>query len=338
MIESAILWAFYVLAAATIGIAGFYLSKFGNIIADKTGLGGTVIGLVLLATVTSLPELFTGITAVTAADAPNIAVGGTIGSCIFNLLILMMLELVYPKASIYTRIAQGHILSAGFGVIIIGFATLRIVAGGSGPVFAIGYIGIETPILIALYILAMQVTTRYERAAAEAGTTETAAQWPDISLTQAVVGYTVASVFVGAAGISMPFIAERLAANMGWNNSFVGTSLVALSTSLPELTVVLAAARIGALDMAIANLLGSNLFDALILAIEDIFYTKGPLLAVVSQVHAATGVSAMIMSGAVITAVFTRPAGRPLRLVGWTGIFLLMMYVMNAYLIYIYGA
>jgi len=67
---------------------------------------------------------------------------------------------------------------------------------------------------------------------------------------------------------------------MGWGQSFVGTLLVAGVTSAPEAAVTISALRIGALDMAIANLLGSNLFDIVILAVDDLFYTEGPLLAV----------------------------------------------------------
>jgi cation:H+ antiporter len=68
-------WPAFALCAVFITIAGTLLSRYGGVIADKTGLGDTWIGLALLVTVTSLPELVTGASAVVLADAPNLACG-----------------------------------------------------------------------------------------------------------------------------------------------------------------------------------------------------------------------------------------------------------------------
>ena len=86
-------WLQFILCVVIITIAGIKLSQYGDAIADKTGLGGTWIGVILLATVTSLPELVTGISAVTYANAPDIAVGDVLGSCVFNLLIIVILNM-----------------------------------------------------------------------------------------------------------------------------------------------------------------------------------------------------------------------------------------------------
>ena len=103
-------WLQFALCAALIGLAGYRLSRYGDVIAEKTGLSGTWIGMILLATVTSLPELATGVSAVTFADTPDIALGDALGSCVFNLLILMILDFLYPKESLYMRASQGHLL------------------------------------------------------------------------------------------------------------------------------------------------------------------------------------------------------------------------------------
>jgi hypothetical protein len=76
----------------------------------------------VLVTATSLPELFTGLSPVTAADAPNIAVGDALGSCAFNLVMLVLLDELSRKTPMHRRIDQGHILTGGFGVILIGAA------------------------------------------------------------------------------------------------------------------------------------------------------------------------------------------------------------------------
>src|SRR5574341_1134667 len=96
-------WLEFAACAGLIGYAGSRLSRYGDVIADKTGLGGTWIGLVLLATVTSLPELATGISSVTAAGVPNIALGDALGSTVFNLVLIVMLDFLHRGESVYTR-------------------------------------------------------------------------------------------------------------------------------------------------------------------------------------------------------------------------------------------
>jgi cation:H+ antiporter len=106
---------------------------------------------------------------------------------------------------------------------------------------------------------------------------------------------------------------------------------------VPELVVTVSALRLGAVDMAIGNLLGSNLFDMLILAIDDIAYAKGPLLAAVSPAHAITAFAAVIMSGIFIVAMLYKPETRLRGTIGWVSLSLLMVYVFSAYAIYLHG-
>jgi cation:H+ antiporter len=86
--------------------------------------------------------------------------------------------------------------------------------------------------------------------------------------------------------------------------------------------------------LAIGNLLGSNLFNIVILAIADALFLKGPILAHVSGAHVISAMSAMVMTGAVIVGLRYRPEGRVFRIVGWISIFLLLLYGLNGYLIY----
>jgi cation:H+ antiporter len=101
------IWFAFGLCLALVGFAGPKLSRSGDIIADKTGLSGNWIGIILLATVTSLPELATGVSAVTAAAAPDIAVGDVLGSCVFNLAILIILDFLQRGESVYRRVPSG---------------------------------------------------------------------------------------------------------------------------------------------------------------------------------------------------------------------------------------
>lgn len=336
---SPIISAWFQFAACTllIGFAGVKLSRYGDIIAEKTGMGGTWIGLALLATVTSLPELITGVSSVTIAHAPNIAIGDALGSCVFNLLIIVFLDYLHRGESVYRRAHQGHILAAGFGIILIGFVAFNLLLGSRGDSLSFGHVGLYTPIILLLYLLAMRVVFLYQKTQMATHAGEVVEQYPEITLKQAARGYTLAALVVVAAGIWLPFIGNALADAMGWHKTFVGTLFVAFSTSVPELVVTLSALRIGALDMAIANLFGSNLFDIAIIAVDDLFYTSGPILSQVSPLHAVSAVSAIIMTGTAIVGLIYRPGGKVLRTVGWASIFLFSVYLINSYVLYLHG-
>jgi cation:H+ antiporter len=106
---------------------------------------------------------------------------------------------------------------------------------------------------------------------------------------------------------------------------------------VPELVVTVSALRLGAVDMAIGNLLGSNLFDILILAADDIAYREGGLLSSVSPAHAITAFAAVIMSGIFIVAMLFKPETRLRGTVGWVSLSLLLVYLFAAYAIYLHG-
>ena len=137
--------------AAVIVATGLRLSRLGQVIADRTGLGGTWVGLLLLATVTSLPELVTGASAVVLHDLPDIAAGDAIGSCVFNLLILAMLDVRDPEP-LTAKVHQGHVLTAGFGLVQLGLLGLAVVGGTRVP--SVFWVGLPSLGLIALYVLA----------------------------------------------------------------------------------------------------------------------------------------------------------------------------------------
>lgn len=332
-----VIWLSLLACLVVIGFAGVRLSRYGDIIAEKTGLSRGWVGLILLATVTSLPEMVTGLSAVTVAKAPDIAVGDIMGSCVFNLAIIVLLDFLYRKESIYTRARQGNVLSAGYGVVLIGFAGFNLLLYRDGAFPALGHVGIYTPLILLLYLLAMRSLYRYEKAQVSEYVEDRVELHPDISLRQAIQGYAAAAVAVVAAGIWLPFIAKDLAAVMAWEQSFVGTLFVAAVTSAPEVVVTVAALRLGAIDLAIGNLFGSNLFNIAILAIDDLAYLPGPLLADVSLTHATSAFSAMMMSGLAVVGLVLRPVSRVMRTVSWVSLLLLIIYLLNTLFLYLYG-
>lgn len=319
-------WIEFLLLGAVIALAGFWLSRFGDVIAERTGLSGSWIGLVLLATVTSLPELVTGVSSVRIEHAPNLAMGDALGSCLFNLLLLSVVDFFYRPAGMFTRASEGHALSSAYGIILLAIVGLNLVA----PVYLPGWPFSPASLLIVLvYLLALRSIFTYERRRLMEPAERSAIRHPGVTLSHAIGGYAVAAAAVVGAGVLLPGVAIALAESMGWTRTFVGTLFLATVTSLPELVVTLSAVRIGAVDMAIANLLGSNLFNVLVLAIDDFAYPEAPLFASVSQAHLGTTLTAILMTGIVTAGLIYRPSSRPANAVGWVSVALIVAYAVN---------
>ncbi len=330
-------WSAYALCVAAIGVAGIKLTAYGNAIAAKTGLGGTWIGLVLMASVTSLPELAAGISAVTAADVPDIAAGDVFGSCVYNLLIFAVMDLFKSGKPIYTEAQRGHILPAGFGILLIGLAGVGMLTDGLGDSPSLAHVGWVSPLLILLYLVAMRTVFLNEKTHAQATAPRATDAYARLSLAQLALRYGGAAVVVIAAGIWLPYVSADIAELMHWHQSFTGTLFTAFSTSLPELVVTLAALRLGAIDLAVGNILGSNLFNILILALDDIFYLPGSLYGAISSAHLISVMVALTMTGVVIVGLHVRPRAKVLGIATWTSFFLFIAYAMNSALLFHYG-
>ena len=320
-----------------IAYAGYYLSKYGDIIAEKTGISSSWVGLTLLATATSLPELVTGISAVTIANVPNIAVGDVLGSTVFNFAILVLLDLLYQRETIYSRAAQGHVLSAALSALLIGFTGFSLLLDHAGMSPSTWHVGLYSPFIVLIYLSSMRAIHYYEKRTIDKYTEASTERYPQVTIQQAVKGYLLAALAVMVAGSWLPFVAADISDLMGWGQSFVGTLLVAAVTSAPEVAVTLSALRIGAIDMAIANLMGSNIFDILILAIDDLFYVQGPLLANVEASHAITAYTAVMMSLLVIAGMVLQLQQRAILKLTWISLGLFLLYILNAWIIFQHG-
>jgi cation:H+ antiporter len=289
------IWIQFLATALIIVLAGVRLARYGDVLGEKSGLGRSWIGVVLLAATTSLPELFTGFGATALAALPDIAVGDVLGSCMFNLLILSMMDAVQPEP-LSTRAHQGHALSIGFGLVLIGIAGFGLLGSTRLPV--IGWIGLHSALLIAVYFVSMRLIYTHEQHRRIRETKEVADQllYEEIPLRTAALHYTGAAVVVVGAALWLPRLGAELARQTGLGEAFVGSLFVAITTSLPEIVVSLAAVRIGAIDLGIGNVLGSNLFNLLILGLDDVFYRQGPLLAAADPSHGVAILAVVIMN------------------------------------------
>ena len=313
---------------AVICYAGAKLSRYGDRIADITGWTGSWVGLALIATVTSLPELATGISAVAFAGTPEMAVGDILGSCVINLALLALIERLCGKRSIYGGPTNGYVLSLSWAILML--AILAAAFGSHLGRVAMAHVAATSPILVLVYFLAVRSVFK------ESGTDE-GPEGDDAHSSSEIralaLRFFLAAAAVVAAASFLPFAALRLAELTGLGASFVGTLLVACATSLPELVVTITAVRIGAVQMAIAGLLGSNLINLALLAIDDLFFLKTSLFSIDPAGHAISLLAATAMSAMVIISALTRakPAWGGLTAGGWV---LLMIFLGNSYYSY----
>jgi cation:H+ antiporter len=316
--------------ALVIAAAGARLCSSVDRLADAHGWGRGWAGLALLSTVTSLPELASGISAVTLVDAPNLAIGDALGSCAINLAFLAVVDLLQRHQPMYREASTTHLLSAGFGVVMLGFVSLSLVAGRQVP--SLLHVGVYSPLLLVLYLLALRSVFGQDHAPREV---LSARGGGDAAVRREWWRFGLSAALVIAAGTWLPALVDGLAQAMGLSRSFAGAVFMALATSLPEMAVTLAALRLGALDLAIANLLGSNLFNLTILAVDDLFYTRGPLLAAAAPQQAASASAALLMTGLVIVGLVMRPQGRILRVGSWVSLGLVAAYALQAAVLFL---
>ena len=150
-----LLWFQLLAAAAIILFASNFLAKSADVIAIKTGLGRSFVGVVLLATATSLPELGLGISAIAWLDAPDLAAGDAFGSNIFNLLIIGLLDLYWRDGPILNRVGTTSIIIGGLGILMISLAAVAIFVHASTNAFSGWYVSPVSIVIIVAFIGAM---------------------------------------------------------------------------------------------------------------------------------------------------------------------------------------
>ena len=329
-----LLWLGFIICSLAIIYSGSKLSRYGDIIAEKTGLGGTWIGVVLMGFVTSLPEFVTGISSVTYANLPNIAVGNVLGACVFNMLTLALLDVIYRPMPISAKAHHGHVLSAAFGVLLLGIVALSLFLGNR--LFSLGWMGPYSLLFVIIYFIAMKLIYSYERRQVVAEFIKEQAvelKYESISTKTAVSKYIINAAIVIVAAVFLPKVGEGLAETTGLGQTFVGNIFIAFSTTLPELTVSISAVRMGAIDLAIGNLFGSNIFNIFALGVFDIFFAKGPILSFVDSAHVISAISAIVMTAIAIIGLTYRAEKRPLFL-AWDSIGILVGYIANLMLLF----
>ena len=344
----AILWLQLAGVAIVILGASNFLAKSADVIAFKTGLGRAFIGVVLLATATSLPELGTGVSSIALVDKPDLAVGDAFGSALFNLLIIGLLDLFWRNGPILGSVSIAAVLIGSLGVVVIALGATAMLIHSYTPAMGNWTLSPVTVVILFVFLFAMFMIYKFEQRErndgdyAAAGVTDEdedeGEQYADESMVKTVVIYGLSAGLVVGAAIWLSIVGERISEEMGWEASFVGTQFLAFSTSLPELAASFAAIRINAPELAITGVLGSNLFNmGFILFMDDVAYVGAPLWDHVSSIHMLTAVIAVVMTAVVIGALITRGRGRPNKYFTYEGLALIGLYVAASVLVFVLG-
>jgi cation:H+ antiporter len=301
------IWQF-VVSAIVIAIAGTILAKRADEIAEVTKLGRLVVGSVLLAGVTSLPELTVDITAVRAGLA-DIAVGDLLGSCLMNLLILALLDLCQNRqGKLLSRTAAAHALGGLLSVGLLALAGLALLVVRQTPQATLGGIhlflwgiGIVYLFGVRLVFLDQRIAVRSDADALGKSVADVASPPASLNRPWWRIGgeFVLAALAVIVAGPWLAKSAGQISESSGLGGTFVGTTLVAFSTSLPELVASIAALRLGAIDLAVGNVFGSNAFNVLLLLPLELA-APGNLLVDASPIHVVSVFAAILATSTVL--------------------------------------
>jgi cation:H+ antiporter len=290
----------FVVSSIAIVVAGIFLVRFSDRIAQITKLSRLIVGSLFLAAATSLPELFVDISAV-KNKMPDLAVGDLMGSSIFNLFILGIADLSHKGSTvIFSKASAHHAMAALLSMGMTALAGAAILIEHQTLLPVIGNFGLISIFIPIVYLFGLRLVYFNQRMANEV---------PEIKrlkierkpLLKALSGYLLSA---GAILFAAPYLSEAagvIASQTGLGQGFIGTTLVALTTSLPELVSTIVSVRMGAYDLALGNIFGSNAFNILLLIPLD-FINEGSIFSVVSLQHvftvlATVGITSLAVMG-----------------------------------------
>jgi cation:H+ antiporter len=323
----------FIAASAVVVVAAYKLAQYSDVIGVRTNLGGLVVGTIFLAGATSLPELIASISAF-SAGAPDLAAGNFFGSNMVNVLLLAIVDLVNYRVTLLRRMAITHTLTAVLSMLLMVLAIIFIM--GDIDV-VIGWVGVDSIILIVLYFGGVWLVQEESRQAAGA-----AAAVPVIvdetfpTLRRGIVGFVFSAAALVLVVPLLVSASSDIAEITGLGDSFVGTALLSVVTSLPELLAALAAVRMGAFDLAVGNLFGSSVFNMLGLGIADFFYLDGRFLGAIDPEFALVGLLSLLLTIMALLANLAR-IERKVFFIEIDSIAIILVYLAGMYLLFLHS-
>ncbi|MBI5190164.1 MAG: sodium:calcium antiporter [Nitrospirae bacterium] len=320
----------FILCTAVIVVSATGLSRYADLLAEMTGIGKVWIGMTAVAVATSLPELSAGISAVAYAGSPNIALGDALGSCVFNLVIIALIDFMHKDGPLHVKLGPGNLLAACFGIVLIGVVSFGLVIQPLSRL-SISHLGITTPLIIVVYVIASRMSFEFERRELAKYMKEEAGKvaLAGMSVRKAAAMLLLCASGVAVSGTLLPKAGIELADAMGVGHGFFGSVFLAVSTSLPELVVAVSAVRMGSFDIAVGNVFGSNMFNCVVIAVDDIAYARGPILAEAASGQLITACIALVMTAVSLVGLLYKSKKKSPARVGWDSVVLIALYALN---------
>lgn len=301
--------AIFIVAAIMVWIAGARLARYADQVSDKTGLGEGLLGLVMLGAITSLPELAVGVTAA-ASGTPTLAVNDVLGSASINLVILALADAVYGRRALTSTPPTPQMMLQSVLVMLI--LALIVAPTVAGDVLLLG-IGAWSWLMIATFAGSVWLIVKAQGRGAwvpadakkDSGSRRHAPA-RRLTLRQLMLRTAAVAVVILVAGFLLARTGAALAEQTGLGTSFVGASMLATATSLPEVSTVLAAVRLKRYEMAISDVLSTNLFNVMIIVLVDAIHPGEPVLVEAGPFAAFGALLAIVLTGFFLVGMIER--------------------------------
>ena len=270
------LYILYLVTVTAVVWFSILASRYIDMIDRSTRLSGAFLGGVLLSAITSLPELFTSISATILIDNPSLCIGNILGSNLFNFGMLALVILCFIKGFSATRLSPSHryvmmFLMLMYVAVVLNWKVMgdgNIIFGASDNPWL--FISVTTLIIIALYGLSVRYLASDN---GECGDDE--CEEVKLSLRTIVVRFVLASLGIIVASIILTYITDDIATELNLGSGLAGALFLGVATSLPEVTSTISLFRMRNFDIAFGNIAGSNVFNYFVLAIADMLYSGG---------------------------------------------------------------
>lgn len=253
----------YLAVASAVVWASIRASHYIDLIDRTTKLSGAFLGGVLLSAVTSLPELFTSLSATLVLHKPSLCISNILGSNLFNIAMLSAVMLCCIRSAGRLRSGKGNIIVALYVALI--YAVMGLDYFGILH-FELGTVNIITFIFIFIYILAVRHLSGETSAPAD----EDDQPPVTLSLRAIITRFVLAGIAIIALSIAMTYVTDAVADKYNIGQGLAGALMLGVATSLPEVSSTIALFRMKNYDIAVGNIVGSNLFNFMVLCIADI--------------------------------------------------------------------
>lgn len=265
------IYLIYLALAIAVVLLSIKASVYVDLLDKNTKLSGAFIGGVLLSAVTSLPELLTSLSSTVWLKNPRLSLGNILGSNLFNMTIIAMLIILWTSNFKKSNISKSHSYTAWVTLAIyvaVALNMLNIVN------FEVVTISITSIIILVLYTLGVKTMSNDDSGTADEFKDETAVT-TSLSLKQIIIRFILVSIELVISSILITYVTDIIAARLNLGASLAGALLLGIATSLPELTSCVSLVKIGNFNVSIGNIVGSNLFNFLIIFISDVLFIGG---------------------------------------------------------------